>query len=42
MLDGRGETLTFGGSVMKNVAGYDLARLLVGSLGILGVILECR
>jgi glycolate oxidase FAD binding subunit len=40
MLDGRGETLTFGGSVMKNVAGYDLARLLVGSLGILGVILE--
>ena len=40
MLDGRGEALTFGGSVMKNVAGYDLARLLVGSLGILGVILE--
>ena len=40
MLDGRGEILTFGGSVMKNVAGYDLARLLVGSLGILGVILE--
>lgn len=40
MLDGRGEVLTFGGSVMKNVAGYDLARLLVGSLGVLGVILE--
>lgn len=40
MLDGRGEILTFGGSVMKNVAGYDVARLLVGSLGILGVILE--
>jgi glycolate oxidase FAD binding subunit len=40
LLDGRGEVLTFGGSVMKNVAGYDLARLLVGSLGILGVILE--
>jgi len=40
MLDGRGEILTFGGRVMKNVAGYDLARLLVGSLGILGVILE--
>ena len=40
MMDGRGEVLTFGGSVMKNVAGYDLARLLVGSLGILGVILE--
>jgi glycolate dehydrogenase FAD-binding subunit len=40
MLDGRGEVLTFGGRVMKNVAGYDLARLLVGSLGVLGVILE--
>ncbi|HKU13582.1 MAG TPA: glycolate oxidase subunit GlcE [Steroidobacteraceae bacterium] len=40
MLDGRGEILTFGGRVMKNVAGYDVARLLVGSLGILGVILE--
>jgi glycolate oxidase FAD binding subunit len=40
MLDGRGEVLTFGGSVMKNVAGYDLARLLVGSLGVLGIILE--
>jgi glycolate oxidase FAD binding subunit len=40
MLDGRGEVLTFGGSVMKNVAGYDIARLLVGSLGVLGVILE--
>jgi glycolate oxidase FAD binding subunit len=40
MLDGRGEVLTFGGTVMKNVAGYDLARLLVGSLGVLGVILE--
>ena len=40
MMDGRGEILTFGGAVMKNVAGYDLARLLVGSLGVLGVILE--
>lgn len=40
ILDGRGEVLTFGGSVMKNVAGYDVARLLVGSLGVLGVILE--
>lgn len=40
LMDGRGEVLTFGGSVMKNVAGYDVARLLVGSLGILGVILE--
>jgi glycolate oxidase FAD binding subunit len=40
VLDGRGEVLTFGGQVMKNVAGYDLARLLAGSLGTLGVILE--
>jgi glycolate oxidase FAD binding subunit len=40
LLDGRGEVLTFGGSVMKNVAGYDLARVLVGSLGVLGIILE--
>jgi len=40
MLTGRGEVLTFGGQVMKNVAGYDVARLLVGSLGILGVICE--
>ena len=40
MLNGRGEVLSFGGQVMKNVAGYDLSRLLVGSLGILGVICE--
>lgn len=40
MLNGRGEVLTFGGQVMKNVAGYDVSRLLAGSLGILGVILE--
>jgi glycolate oxidase FAD binding subunit len=40
MLNGRGEVLSFGGQVMKNVAGYDVSRLLVGSLGILGVILE--
>jgi len=40
MLDGRGEVLTFGGQVMKNVAGYDVSRLLAGSMGILGVILE--
>jgi glycolate oxidase FAD binding subunit len=40
LLDGRGEVLTFGGQVMKNVAGYDVSRLLVGSMGILGVILE--
>ena len=40
MLNGRGEVLTFGGQVMKNVAGYDVSRLLAGSLGTLGVVLE--
>jgi glycolate oxidase FAD binding subunit len=40
ILDGRGEPLVFGGQVMKNVAGYDVSRLLAGSLGTLGLILE--
>lgn len=40
LIDGRSQHLAFGGSVMKNVAGYDVSRLLVGSLGILGVITE--
>jgi len=40
LLDGRGRVLRFGGEVMKNVAGYDVARLLAGSLGTLGMILE--
>ena len=40
ILDGRGELLVFGGQVMKNVAGYDVSRLLAGSLGTLGLILE--
>jgi glycolate oxidase FAD binding subunit len=40
LLDGRGEVLSFGGQVMKNVAGYDVSRLLAGSLGTLGVICE--
>jgi len=40
MLDGKGEVLNFGGQVMKNVAGYDVSRLLAGSLGTLGVLLE--
>jgi glycolate dehydrogenase FAD-binding subunit len=40
LIDGRGQLLSFGGTVMKNVAGYDVARVLAGSLGILGVILE--
>ena len=40
LLDARGELLRFGGEVMKNVAGFDVSRLLCGSLGILGVITE--
>ncbi|HEX9772173.1 MAG TPA: glycolate oxidase subunit GlcE [Steroidobacteraceae bacterium] len=40
MLAGDGRVLRFGGEVMKNVAGYDVSRLLAGSLGILGVLLE--
>jgi glycolate oxidase FAD binding subunit len=40
MINGRGELLTFGGQVMKNVAGYDVSRLLVGALGTLGLIVE--
>ena len=40
LMDGKGETLHFGGQVMKNVAGYDVSRLLTGSLGTLGLILE--
>ena len=40
VLDGRGEVLNFGGQVMKNVAGYDVSRLITGSLGTLGPILE--
>jgi glycolate oxidase FAD binding subunit len=38
LMDGRGELLNFGGQVMKNVAGYDVSRLLAGSLGTLGLI----
>jgi glycolate oxidase FAD binding subunit len=40
LVDGRGRVLSFGGKVMKNVAGYDVARLLAGSLGTLGLIAE--
>lgn len=40
IINGRGEVLRFGGQVMKNVAGYDIARLVAGSLGTLGVMTE--
>lgn len=40
LLTGDGRVLKFGGEVMKNVAGYDVSRLLAGSLGILGVLLD--
>jgi glycolate oxidase FAD binding subunit len=40
IINGRGEVLRFGGEVMKNVAGYDLSRLMAGAQGTLGVILE--
>ena len=39
-INGKGELLRLGGQVMKNVAGYDLSRLLTGSLGTLAVLLE--
>jgi len=40
IINGNGEILRFGGEVMKNVAGYDVSRLMCGSLGTLGVLLE--
>jgi glycolate oxidase FAD binding subunit len=40
LIDGRGQHLSFGGRVMKNVAGYDVSRALAGSLGTLGIITE--
>lgn len=39
-MDSRGAVMHFGGQVMKNVAGYDVSRLLAGSLGTLGLLLE--
>jgi glycolate oxidase FAD binding subunit len=40
LINGLGESLTFGGQVMKNVAGYDVSRVLAGSMGCLGVVTE--
>jgi len=40
VMNGQGQVLHFGGQVMKNVAGYDISRVLAGALGTLGVLLE--
>jgi glycolate oxidase FAD binding subunit len=40
IINGRGEILKFGGQVMKNVAGYDVSRVMAGSYGTLGVLLD--
>lgn len=40
LLDSNGAVLRFGGEVMKNVAGYDMSRLLAGSMGIFGALVE--
>ncbi len=40
IINGRGEILKFGGEVMKNVAGYDVSRLMAGARGTLGVLLQ--
>ncbi len=40
LIDGAGQSLSFGGQVMKNVAGYDVSRLMAGSMGCLGVMTE--
>ncbi len=40
MLNGKAELLSFGGQVMKNVAGYDVSRVLAGAMGILGIVTE--
>ena len=40
LINGRGDVLRFGGQVMKNVAGFDVSRLMAGAMGTLGVMLE--
>mgnify|MGYP001203691643 CR=1 FL=1 len=40
LIDGTGQPLSFGGRVIKNVAGYDVSRLMAGALGTLGVLTE--
>ncbi|WP_418317019.1 glycolate oxidase subunit GlcE [Piscinibacter sakaiensis] len=40
LINGRADHLTFGGQVIKNVAGYDVSRVLAGSLGVFGMISE--
>jgi len=40
VVNGKGEALAFGGRVIKNVAGYDVSRLMTGALGTLGVLTE--
>jgi glycolate oxidase FAD binding subunit len=40
IINGKGERLKFGGQVMKNVAGYDASRLMVGAQGTLGILLD--
>ncbi|WP_172199123.1 glycolate oxidase subunit GlcE [Niveibacterium sp. COAC-50] len=40
LMDGRGDILRFGGQVMKNVAGYDVSRLMAGAMGTLGLLLD--
>jgi glycolate oxidase FAD binding subunit len=40
LINGKAEQISFGGRVMKNVAGYDVSRLMVGAMGTLGLLLD--